>query len=463
MVMRHSDVPRQVFDDLWATIRAGQAWSGVVKNAHSDGSGFWLRLTATPVVKEGQVSSVLEVGTPASPAEMAQAQVLFRRLKRSEGSLKQGRWVPARGMRGVAAWFAGSLHAQHHAMVALLVLPACVLAALFMPPGWPFWSVLGGLGALALGMAWVYHVTVVRPLRQLTQCARRAASGMLETRFGIGSASEIGQSAGAVEQLTMSLMGVLREVRREAVSIWDTTEQVAQGGVHLSDRTEQQAANLEQTSSAMQQFSQSTSDNAYATAQASGIAMTMSDQARAGGKAVHRVVETMRELEASSRRIGDIIGVIDGLSFQTNILALNAAVEAGRAGTEGRGFAVVAGEVRRLAQRSATAAREIKVLIEESVRSVDAAVGIVHTAGVTMDQTVQSVAKVSRLIEEISAATGGQATEIAQVTAAVRQLDEMTQQNAALVEESASATEALKQQAGRLVGLADVFKVNAVL
>jgi methyl-accepting chemotaxis protein len=285
------------------------------------------------------------------------------------------------------------------------------------------------------------------------------AAGALDSRSNRDRADEIGQVARALDQLTVNLMAVVSDVRREAEAIRTTTEEIARGGDDLSHRTEQQAASLEQTAAALQQFAHSTHDNAGHTSTASQIAAEASSQARSGGEAVERVVSTMREIEAGSRKIADIIGVIDGIAFQTNILALNAAVEAARAGEQGRGFAVVAAEVRSLAQRSADAARQIKSLIGESVGRVESGAQIVHDAGRTMTDIVGAVRRLTDLIGEISVATGAQASEIQQVNAAVGHLDGMTQQNAALVEQSAAAAQSLKDQAGRLVDAVNAFKL----
>jgi len=316
--------------------------------------------------------------------------------------------------------------------------------------------------AMVAGLALSFNHRVIAPLGRVSQAANRVAAGALDARAQVDQADIVGQVSRALDQLSVNLMAVVSDVRQEAESIRITTAEIAKGGEDLSNRTEQQAANLEQTAAALQQFGDSSHDNADRTAQASEIAAQAADQAVSGGQAVQRVVQTMRDIEGSSRKIADIIGVIDGIAFQTNILALNAAVEAARAGEQGRGFSVVAAEVRSLAQRSAEAANEIKSLIGESVSRVESGVQIVHDAGGTMQGIVDSVNRLAGLISEISVATRSQDSEISQVNSAVGQLDAMTQQNAALVEESAAAAASLKDQADRLVDAVNAFKLPAV-
>jgi methyl-accepting chemotaxis protein len=337
-----------------------------------------------------------------------------------------------------------------------------VAMALTMPAGPGFWIAAALQLGLAGALAASFTARVARPLARVADAANRVAAGALDARSGVDRIDQVGQAARALDQLTVNLMAVVSDVRREAQGIRTTTEEIARGGDDLSNRTEQQAASLEQTAAALQQFAYATHDNAGHTAKASQIAAEASEQARSGGEAVERVVHTMREIEASSRKIADIIGVIDGIAFQTNILALNAAVEAARAGEQGRGFAVVAAEVRSLAQRSAEAARQIKDLIGESVGRVASGAQIVHDAGRTMTDIVGAVRRVTDLIAEITAATGAQAAEIEQVNAAVGHLDGMTQQNVALVEQSAAAAESMKEQAGRLVDAVNAFKLPVV-
>jgi methyl-accepting chemotaxis protein len=258
-----------------------------------------------------------------------------------------------------------------------------------------------------------------------------------------------------------SLSRIVGEVRNSTDSIGTASQQIASGNQDLSARTEQAASNLQETAASMEQLTSTVRQSADAARQANQLAASAAEIAVRGGQVVGQVVTTMDEINHSSKKISDIIGVIDGIAFQTNILALNAAVEAARAGEQGRGFAVVAGEVRNLAQRSAEAAKEIKGLIGASVDKVEAGSKLVADAGQTMSEIVGSVQRVSDIIGEITAASGEQSDGIGQVNVAVTQLDQMTQQNAALVEESAAAAESLKDQAQRLAQVIQIFRFEA--
>ena len=300
---------------------------------------------------------------------------------------------------------------------------------------------------------------ITEPLQQAITIARRVANGDLGSRIEVDHGNELGDLLRSLKGMNESLVAIVGSVRDSSDSIAIGAGQIATGNADLSHRTEQQAGSLQQTASSMEQMTATVRANAEAASAAERLAKSASEVAARGGATVMTAVSTMDEINASSKKIADIIGVIDGIAFQTNILALNAAVEAARAGENGRGFAVVAGEVRSLAQRSAQAAREIKTLIATSVERVEAGSRQVGEAGRTMEDIVGQVRRVSDLIAEISVATNEQSGGLGQVGEAVSQLDRVTQQNAALVEESAAAAESLKQQAARLVGAVAAFKV----
>ncbi|WP_119157134.1 methyl-accepting chemotaxis protein [Caldimonas tepidiphila] len=310
----------------------------------------------------------------------------------------------------------------------------------------------------ALGVAITRSVLV--PIRQAVAVTETVASGDLRWNTAIDGSDEPAELLRALQAMNVSLAAVVGAVRTSSDSIATASGQIASGNADLSQRTEVQASNLQQTAASMEQLTGTVGNNAEAARRAAELARAASDVAVQGGEAVSRVVETMDEITTSSRKIADIIGVIDGIAFQTNILALNAAVEAARAGEQGRGFAVVAGEVRTLAQRSAQAAKEIKDLIGESVRRVEAGSGLVGDAGRTIEEVVTQVRSVTDLINEISAATQEQRSGISQVGDAVGQLDRVTQQNAALVEESAAASDSLRQQAAHLVEAVSRFRLG---
>lgn len=317
--------------------------------------------------------------------------------------------------------------------------------------------------ALALGatVSWLITGRIAGPLQEAVHAAQRVASGDLTTPLGTDRHDETGDLLRALEDMRVRLVDVVARVRDNAESVLTASSEIAQGNMDLSQRTEHQASSLQETAATMEQLSSTVRNNAENAQQANKLGIDASDVAVRGGTVVHQVVDTMREINESSRSIGDIIGTIDGIAFQTNILALNAAVEAARAGEQGRGFAVVAGEVRQLAQRSAEAARQIKTLIGTSTEKVLQGSTLVEQAGETMEQVVAGIRRVSTMVAEISAASHEQSNGVSQIGQAVSQLDQTTQQNAALVEQGAAAAESLKLQAAQLVDAVAVFKLEA--
>jgi methyl-accepting chemotaxis protein len=325
-------------------------------------------------------------------------------------------------------------------------------------------ALVAGLVGGGIGLFVFYFVS-----RAITAPVSRAAAmlgeiadgkGDLTRRMPVESQDEVGALADAFNRFVSSLNHTMSEVRRSSHAIAEASSEIAAGNMNLSTRTEAQASSLEETAAAMEELTSTVRQNADNARQANTLVVSASDQAHKGGQVVGEVVTTMGSITDSSRKIADIIGVIDGIAFQTNILALNAAVEAARAGEQGRGFAVVASEVRNLAQRSAAAAKEIKGLIQDSVDKVEAGARLVDTAGATMSGIVQAVGRVADLMREIDAASTEQSHGIGQVNQAIATMDDATQQNAALVEEAAAAASALEEQTATLEQVVGVFKLE---
>jgi methyl-accepting chemotaxis protein len=317
------------------------------------------------------------------------------------------------------------------------------------------------LAALALGgaLAWWLTRGITRPLGRALGVAQAVAAGDLTQEADVDSTDEVGQLLQALNEMNRNLAKIVGEVRHGTDTMATASSQIASGNQDLSSRTEQQASSLEETAASMEELTSTVKQNADNARQANQLAASASEVAVRGGTAVSQVVDTMGSINASSRKIVDIISVIDGIAFQTNILALNAAVEAARAGEQGRGFAVVASEVRSLAQRSAAAAKEIKVLIDDSVGKVGAGSQQVAEAGRTMEEIVASVRRVTDIMGEIASASQEQTSGIEQINQAITQMDQVTQQNAALVEEAAAAAASLQDQAGSLSQSVSVFRL----
>ena len=321
-----------------------------------------------------------------------------------------------------------------------------------------------GAAAILIGAIFTFLITrsITGPIREAVRVAETVSAGDLTSNIVVSSTDETGKLMVALKAMNDSLVGIVGQVRSGTDTIGTASSEIAGGNLDLSSRTEEQASSLEETASSMEELTSTVKFNADNARQANQLAIAASQVATQGGAVVSEVVATMGSINDSSRKIVDIISVIDGIAFQTNILALNAAVEAARAGEQGRGFAVVASEVRNLAQRFAAAAKEIKTLIGDSVEKVDAGSRLVDQAGKTMSEVVASISRVTSIMNEITTASDEQRDGIEQVNRAITQMDAVTQQNAALVEQAAAAAASMQDQAARLSEVVGVFKLNAL-
>jgi len=464
-IVRHPDMPREAFADMWATVQGNESWTGMIKNRRKDGDHYWVRANATPIEHEGRITGYTSVRVKPTREEVQRAESLYARLR----SGTAGRVALRKGVAvrtGALAWMSlfqvmplrwrirfGSLAGLALTWIALLASGVA---------GGAFGVVAAATAAGALAQCLLLEAQVDKPLRRVLAEAQRLSRGQATNELGLDRIDEIGMLARAVQQANLNLRSLVKDVVRRSRSVHE--EGVSLGGAtsELGGRTENQASALEETAASIEELASAVKQNADNAAQAASLSARASQVAAQGSEAVARVVETMQGINDSSRRIAEITGVIDGIAFQTNILALNAAVEAARAGSHGRGFAVVAGEVRALAGRSAEAAREIKALITESVQRVDRGSGLVAGAGTTIQDLVQSVRHVSDLMAEISAASREQSAGVEQVSAAVVQMEQMTQQNAAMVQDVTGTVTQLSAQASDLVLAAGVLDARGV-
>lgn len=460
-IVRHPDMPKEAFADMWATLKGGQSWSALVKNRRKNGDHYWVRANAAPVRRNGQLVGYMSVRTKPTRPEVEAADALYRDLRDGKlrgRSLHKGLLVRT----GIQAWMSllQTMSVRWRIRWSSLVSVAVVVGT----------CATAGLGTGALGIVTAASVLaslaanlwlesqIASPLATVLRVALKAAEGNPERNVTLDRVDEIGMLLRAVNQSALNLRSLLDDVSEQAKAVHTGTAEIAMGNNDLSARTEQTASSLQETAASMEQLGATVRQNADSARQADQLAMAAAVIANKGGEVVEQVVETMKGINESSRKIADIIGVIDGIAFQTNILALNAAVEAARAGEVGRGFAVVASEVRNLAGRSAEAAREIKSLIGASVERVAQGTVLVDQAGATMSELVASIKRVTVIVGEISTASAEQSDGVAQVGEAVSQMDQATQKNAALVEQSAAAAESLKQQAQRLLDAVAAFE-----
>ena len=459
-IVRHPDMPSEAFADMWDTLRAGKSWTALIKNRRHDGDHFWVRTNATPVVRDGVTTGYMSVHTLPTRAEVADAEALYAQLRAGKAgrrSFHQGLIVRT----GLWAWTSAfqtlSIRWRIRLSWIFASSSAMALAAAVGLAGVPLWIFVAGAVLVAVVMSMFMTAQIATPVELVRRQALAVAAGQPGENVHLNRVDEMGTILRAVNQSGLNLRSLVHDVSLQIDGMRSASRDIAQGNKDLSARTEQAASNLQETAASMEQMTSTVKSNADTSQQAVGLAGAASDAASQGGEIVGRVVGTMQAITASSKKIADIISVIDGIAFQTNILALNAAVEAARAGEQGRGFAVVAGEVRSLAQRSAEAAKEIKNLIGDSVEKVEAGAKLADDAGTAMKGIVDQVRRVTDLINEISCATREQSGGIDQVNVAVTQLDQVTQQNATLVQQSAAAAQSLMGQAGRLVESVGVF------
>jgi aerotaxis receptor len=458
-IVRHPDMPPEAFADLWQTLGAGLPWTGMVKNRRKNGDYYWIVANVVPIRENGATVGYMSVRTCPARAQVEAAEALYRRFRSGEA---QGLAI-RRGAVARTGWLHRLLAMRSQPLGRRLGLmlgaQSALLAALACVADGVAWRVLAAFGAGLTLVAWnELQRSIVGPLRQAREAVYALAGGDLSRPAPAGRDDEVGHLLLALRQLNVNLTAIVGDVRVNVASIEAATRDIADGNQDLARRTESQAASLEQTAASLAQVAAAAGNNTDSAVRADGLVGAASNVADRSGAAVRQVGVTMHQISSSATRIVDIIGLIDGIAFQTNILALNAAVEAARAGEQGRGFAVVAAEVRSLAQRSAGAAKEIKALIEDSVEKVGQGNELVGAAGQTMREVVASVQDAAAIMHGITLASREQHGGIAQVNAAMRDLDGITRENAALVEQAAAASSHVAEQVMHLSQALSVFR-----
>jgi aerotaxis receptor len=457
-LVRHPDMPREAFADMWSTLKGGEPWSALVKNRRKDGDHYWVRANAVPVVRGGKLTGFMSVRTKPTLEEVALTDVLYKQFREGKAGGKRvfkglirrtgllacvsiGQWLPVRWRIRVA--FIG--------LLALLLVSERVLGDAF--------GLQTVLMSVALILADLFlELQIARPMEYVLQQALNVASGASQEVAHMNRVDEIGMTLRSIGQVGLMFRWLIGDVSEQVVRVQNAAVDIAKGNDDLNQRTETMASHVQETAASMEQMLRTVQSSADAARQVNQLSVSASAAAQRGGSAMADVVSTMKDISDGSQKIANIIGVIDGIAFQTNILALNASVEAARAGEQGRGFAVVADEVRSLAQRSATAANEIKALIKTSVEQVNNGASLVNDSEKTMADIMQQVQRVTDLIGEISSAAAEQSSGIEQVNQAVVSLDKTTQENALLVERSTLASRNLQAQADSLAEAVNVFR-----
>ncbi|MDO8770496.1 MAG: methyl-accepting chemotaxis protein [Burkholderiaceae bacterium] len=462
-IVRHPDMPEEAFRDLWATIQSKRPWTGLVKNRRKSGDYYWVNANATPMLDGKQITGYLSVRTAPARDAVAAAEALYARMQ-ADAAAGKTNYTLSRGKvlrSGIAGRLQRLLSPGFLAKLALLqlLLGSGLLGLVLLgTPTALLALALACAAGLTVGAAWAM---AVQPLHRLVEDANHLAAGDLAHTVAVGDDGAMGQIQQALNQMSVNLRTVVSDVRVEVEQLNNSVREIADGNEDMSSRTESQASSLEQTAASMEEINSTAQSSAASSVRGRELASTTTQITQSSNDALQSVAQTMRGISESSGKISDIIQLIEGVAFQTNILALNAAVEAARAGDQGRGFAVVASEVRALAQRTTAAAKEIKELIGESAQRVSSGDKQTQVALKRMGSVLQAVGKVATVLQEISTATNEQQLGIAQINQAISQMDGVTQQNAAMVEELAATARALQNQANEVSSSLRLFRLKA--
>lgn len=460
-IVRHPDMPPEAFADFWRTVQSGRAWAGLVKNRCKNGDHYWVQANAAPIVENGQIVGYTSVRSKPSRDQIRAAEAAYAAIRAGDRSIHivDGKAVKRSAIPSLYKLI--TLKSLITSAVISMAILFAVVASLAPDSESGKW--LMGIGIFGVVMAGVLgfaiHRLVMMPLESTRREIERVAAWDLTSQVEIPGLADVVAPLESLRVLRVNMRWMLAQIREVSGKVNANTSKIAAGSIDLSSRTESQAASLEETASAMEELTSTVKNNAEGAQSAENLVINSAIIAENGEKAVGRVVETMASISESSRRIADISGVIEGISFQTTILALNAAIEAARAGEAGRGFAVVAAEVKHLAQRSSMAAKEIKELIGDSVDRIEAGGKITSEAGEAMDDVLTSFQLVKDIVSEISVASREQSEGIGQVNIAVTQMDSSTQQNSAMASENALLAGQLRDQSDILAAILGRFRI----
>ncbi|MDY0067313.1 MAG: methyl-accepting chemotaxis protein [Steroidobacteraceae bacterium] len=467
-IVRHPDMPRAAFADLWRTIRRGQAWSGMVKNRRKSGGFYWVRANVTPMMEGGRTIGYMSVRVKPTAQEIAAADALYRAMREGraghirlvEGEIRDTSWSGR-----IAAWLrppliGGTWLVLGSIMALFATIMILELAGAASPQSPAIWGACL-LGMLVAGLNAVYvSRRVATPMRVAAETAVRIIGGEVNCEFPESSDQDTRRLVRLLNQMNSKLLGVLKDTRVGVDAVQAEVVEILSANEDLARRANAHAAGLEEMAASMEEMTASVQQNAESAKQANTLTQRASSITQRGQTVVHDLVQTMSGIDAASREIADIVTMVDSIAFQTNLLALNAAVEAARAGEQGRGFAVVAQEVRALALRSSTSAKEIRQLVDQSLQRVERGSHLAEEAGAAMQEVVMSVEHVTQFVNEIMASSREQSIGIEQINQAVADMDRMTQEDAAMAQRVIGVVAQLREQSTRVLAAISAFNAN---
>ncbi|SES62681.1 methyl-accepting chemotaxis sensory transducer with Pas/Pac sensor [Nitrosomonas marina] len=466
-IVRHPDVPEEAFKDLWNTVKSGKPWTAIVKNRCKNGDYYWVEANVTPLREGNQITGYVSIRNKPTDEQIESAKTLYKQIKDGKVILKEGKTVKKGFAEILSKLTSPSLKVKlglafAFPTFAFLLAGVTALNGFATQQPTAFLTVMGCVFLVSVLLSCYTIVSIVKPLENISNAISRAASGDFSHTEYPSSKGELGRLLELLSTMSRNLRRIVLNVYSSTNIVSQSSESLVQGNDELNRRTLNQSANLEKTAASMEELTSTVKQNTENVQEVNRLGIQARTVASKGGEIVNDVVHTMNSIHESSKKVVNIISVIDEIAFQTNILALNAGVEAARAGEHGRGFAVVASEVRMLAQRSATAAKEIATLINNSVNQIETGTELVGKAGQTMNEVVNSIQKVTEIMADLANASHEQNSGIEQINEALISLDTVTQQNTSLGHEIAKLAKSLQEQTDNLAQAIAVLKLDAI-